>query len=175
MDEMFSPIDGRILPASIEERLAMYERRMALEDEGKSYRIVKQKLLNYRQFACRLTKGKTQSVPAYALYYSTLPRGRANGKVEFEQHSIHYFNRDDIRFVTLAYFNEKMGTDYPNVKALIFNPPALDDELALRHQICETPFDLTPVIVTDEAPEGKYTLFLDAKVYEDTKERLIVD
>jgi hypothetical protein len=153
----------------------MYEQRMALEDEGKSYRIVKQKFLNYRQFACRLTKGKTQSVPAYALHYSTLPRGRANGKVEFGQHGIHYFNRDDIRFVTLEYFNKRMGTDYPNVKALVYHPPALEDELALRQHICKTPFDLTPVIVIDEAPAGKYTLLLDAKVYEDTKERLIID
>jgi len=175
MDEMFSPLSGQILPASIEERLAMYEQRMALEDAGKTYRIVKQKFLNYRQFSCRLTKGRSESVPAYALQYSTLPRKHASGKVEYEQHGIHYFNRDDIRFITLEYFNEKMGTDYPDVKALIFTPPALKQELALRLQICETPFDLTPVIVVDVAPAGKCTLFLDAKVYEDTKERLIVD
>ena len=175
MDEMFSPISGRILPASIEERLAMYEARMALEDEGKTYRIVRQKFLNYRQFACRLTKGKSQSVAAYALHYSTLPRRHAAGKVEFEQHGVHYFNRDDIRFIPLAYFNEKAGTSYASVKELVFNPPAPETELALRQAVCETPFDLTPVIVTDEAPEGKCTLFLDAKVYEDTKERLVAD
>jgi epoxyqueuosine reductase len=173
MDEMFSPLSGRTLPASIEERLEMYERRMALEDAGKTYRIVKQKFLNYRQFTFRLTRGKTQSVPAYALHYSTLPRQRANGKVDFEQHGIYYFNRDDIRFITLAYLNERMGTDYVSVKALIFNPPAAEKELALRRQISDTPFDLTPIIVLDAPPEGKLTLFLDAKVYEDTKERLI--
>ena len=175
MDEMFSPISGQILPASIEERLAMYERRMTLEDAGKTYRIVKQKFLNYRQFACRLAKGKSQSVPAYALHYSTLPRKHAAGKVEFEQHGVHYFNRDDVRFITLAYFNAQAGTAYANVKALIFDPPAPETELALRRSVCDTPFDLTPVIVVDEAPEGKYTLFLDARVYEDVKERLIAD
>jgi len=175
MDEMFSPIDGRILPASIEERLAMYERRMALEDAGRTYRIVKQKFLNYRQFACRLTRGKSESVPAYALHYSTLPRQRANGKVEFSQHGIHYFNRDDIRFIPLDEFNKRAGTAYGSVTELIFNPPALDDELALRRRICETPFDLTPVIVVDAPPSGKLTLLLDTKVYEDTKERLITD
>ncbi|UFS61899.1 epoxyqueuosine reductase QueH [Sulfurimonas sp. HSL-3221] len=175
MDEMFSPVDGRILPASIEERLTMYEQRMALEDAGKTYRIVKQKFLNYRQFTCRLTRGKSESVPAYALHYSTLPRKRANGKIEYEQHGIHYFNRDDIRFISIDEFNKRVATSYASVTELIFNPPAFEDELALRRQLCETPFDLTPVIVTDEKPEGKYTLFLDAKVYEDTKERLIID
>jgi len=175
MDEMFSPLCGQVLPASIEERLAMYETRMELEDEGKTYRIVKQKFLNYRQFACRLTGGKLEPVAAYALHYSTLPRKHASGKIEYEQHGIHYFNRDDIRFISLAYLNEKLGTDYASVTELIYSPPPLENELSLRHGICETPFDLTPVIVTDETPEGKYTLFLDAKVYEDTKERLIAD
>lgn len=175
MDEMFSDVSGRILPASIEERLAMYEKRMRLDDEGEHYRIVKQKFLNYRQFSCRLVKGKTQSVPAYALHYSTLPRKRANGKVEFEQHGIHYFNRDDIRFITLEWFNQKMETAYDNVTALLFNPPSFEEELDLRQQLCETPFDLTPIIVIDKVPEGKHTLFLDAKIYEDTKERLITD
>ncbi len=175
MDEMFSAISGQILPASIEERLALYEQRMHLDDDGRSYRIVKQKFLNYRQFSCRLIKGKTHSVPAYALHYSTLPRKRANGKVEFAQHGIHYFNRDDIRLITLETFNEKTGTAYRNVTELIYEPPAPEKELALRQQLCQTPFDLTPIIVTDDTPQGKYTLFLDAKVYEDTKERLIID
>lgn len=175
MDEMFSPLSAQTLPASIEERLAMYEERMRLEDEGKSYRIVKQKFLNYRQFSCKLVRGKTQDIPAYALHYSTLPRKRANGKVAFVQHGIHYFNRDDIRFIALDEFNKRMRTEYKTVTELIFNPPAFEDELALRQQLCETPYDLSPVIVTDAPPEGKLTLFLDAKVYEDTKERLIVD
>ena len=175
MDEMFSPVSGQTLPASIEERLEMYAHRMALEDAGKTYRIVKQKFLNYRQFTCRLTRGKSESAAAYALQYSTLPRQHASGKIEYEQHGIHYFNRDDIRFVSLAYFNEKAGTKYRSVTELIFNPPAAETELALRQRICETPFDLTPVIVVDGVPEGKYALFLDAKVYEDTKERLIAD
>jgi len=175
MDEMFSPISGQTLPASIEERLAMYERRTELEDEGRTYRIVKQKFLNYRQFACRLVRGKNEVLPAHALVYSTLPRKRASGKVDFEQHGIHYFNRDDIRFISLDFFNANMGTAYGSVTELIYTPPAPEEELTLRQSICETPFDLTPVIVVDKAPVGKLTLVLDAKVYEDTKERLVLD
>ena len=175
MDEMFSSICGRIMPASIEERLLMYEARMKLEDDGIPYRIVKQKFLNYRQFICRLVQGKSRSVPAYALHYSTLPRGRANGKIDYEQHDIHYFNRDDIRFISLDVFNVKMRTDYPDVTALIYAPPLHEDELALRAALTQTPFDLTPIIVIDGAPSGKYTLTLEARVYEDTKERLIAN
>ncbi len=173
MDEMFSDISGRVLPASVEERLALYEKRMELEENGIAYRIVKQKFLNYRQFSCRLLKGKTQVLPAYALLYSTLPRKRATGRIEFSLDDVHYFNRDDIRFVTLDTFNEKTGSAYENVTELIFAPPPTETELALRQQVCDTPYDLSPVIVVDALPEGKLTLFLDAKVYEDTKERLI--
>ncbi len=173
MDEMFSDISGRVLPASIEERLALYERRMQLEDEGIAYRIVKQKFLNYRQFSCRLVEGKHRVMAAHALAYSTLPRKRATGKVEYAIDDIHCFNRDDIRFVTLAAFNARLGTDYPDVRTLIFDPPPIDTELQLRAQLSDTPFDLTPIVVVDEIPQGKITLFLDAKVYEDTKERLI--
>ena len=175
MDEMFSSVSGRIMPASIEERLAMYEARMKLEDEGKTYRIVKEKFLNYRQFACRLTKGKTTPIAAHALYYSTLPRKHANGKIEFEQHGIHYFNRDDIRFITLDTFNEMAGTTYANTLELIYNSPVPETELELRFKLTKTAYDLSPILVVDEIPAGKLTLKLDAKVYEDTKERLIED
>ncbi len=174
MDEMFSDISGRILPASIEERLAMYERRITLEEKGISYRIVKQKFLNYRQFSCRLVQGKSEVLPAYALPYSTLPRKRANGKIVDSMNDIHYFNRDDIRFVTLAVYNKQTGSDYKNVTQLIYSPPGLETELSLRQALCDTPYDLSPLIVTEEVPRGKLTLFLNAKVYEDTKERLIV-
>lgn len=175
MDEMFSPVSAQALPASIEERLAMYEERMRLEDEGKTYRIVKEKFLNYRQFACHLTKGKTTPIPAHALCYSTLPRKHANGKIEYKQHSIHYFNRDDIRFITLETLNEMAGTQYETTAELIYNPPAPETEVELRFKLTQTPYDLSPILVVDEIPTGKLTLKLDAKVYEDTKERLITD
>ena len=173
MDEMFSPVDGRTLPASIEERLEMYEARMRLEDAGTGYRIVKEKFLNYRQFGCKLVAGKTDVLPAHAVAYSTLPRKRAQGKVEFSIGDVHYFNRDDIRFITLDTYNRLTDSAYAGVTGLIFQPPAFDTELRLRSRLDATPYDLTPIIVVDQIPAGKMTLMLDAKTYEDTRERLI--
>ncbi|MDX1295850.1 MAG: epoxyqueuosine reductase QueH, partial [Sulfurimonadaceae bacterium] len=123
MDEMFSPVGNQVLPASIEERLAMYEKRMQLEEEGVDYRIVKEKFLNYRQFSCRVTRGKIEVIQAYALAYSTLPRKRAQGRVEQKIGDLHYVNREDIKFLTLDTFNQLAETSYESVKALIFNPP----------------------------------------------------
>ena len=174
MDEMFSPISNSVLPASIEERLAMYARRMELEDEGREYRIIRQKFLNYRQFSCSLTQGKTTSLTAHALAYSTLSRKQAQGKIEFALGDVHFMNRDEIRFITLDYYNQLAQSRFKDVKELIFNTPSFEIELTVRQKIIPLAYDLTPIIVVDAIPGGKLTLALDAKTYEDTKEYLSI-
>lgn len=173
MDEMFSPISGTIMPASIEERLQLYRRRMQLEDEGKEYKIVKHKFLNYRQLTCKLSVGKKNSIPAYALSYSTLPRKRAEGRIEFEIEGIHFFNRDEIRFLTLAKFNELTCKNFSSLPELIYNPLSFKDELDLRYKITQNIYDLTPIIVVETITNEKLSLTLEAKTYEDTKELLV--
>lgn len=173
MDEMFSPISGTIMPASIEERLELYKRRMQLEDEGKEYKIVKHKFLNYRQLTCKLVQGKKNSIPAYALSYSALPRKRAEGRIEFEIEGIHFFNRDEIRFLTLSKFNELTCKDFSSLTELIYNPLSFKDELDLRYKITQNIYDLTPIIVVKTITNEKLSLTLEAKIYEDTKEILV--
>lgn len=173
MDEMFSPISKSVLPASIEERLQLYTHRMKLEDESKAYKIQKHKFLNYRQFTCKLTQGKSIPLPAYALSYSTLPRKRAQGRIEFEIDGIHYFNREEIRFLTLEQFNSLTCKDFSSVKELIYNPLSFTQEADLRYKITKNIYDLTPIVVLDTIAQGKLTLFLDAKIYDDTKEKII--
>jgi len=174
MDEMFSPISNQILPASIEERLWLYKYRIELEEKKIKYKIIKEKILNYRQFNFQLIKGKKEIIPAYALVYSTLARKKAQGKIEFTNNNIHYFNRDEIRFLTLNEFNIRAKTNYKNVKELIFNPLKFNDELKLRESITTTFYDLSTIIIVDEIIESKLTIKLDAKTYEDTKEKLII-
>jgi hypothetical protein len=174
MDEMFSPISGQILPASIEERLEMYSKRNDLEDEGKEYRITKQKFLNYRQFNFKLISGKREIVDAYALSYSTLPRKKAQGRIEFEYDGVHHFNREEIKFITLENFNRWTDSSYASIKELIYKPLNFEEELVLRLKITQSNYDLTPIIVVDEIPQTKLSIYLDAKTYEDTKEKLII-
>ena len=174
MDEMFSPISNTILPASIEERLAMYTQRNKLEDESINYRITKQKFLNYRQFSCKLIEGKSTSIPAYALSYSTLPRKRAQGKVEYSIDKLHFFNREEIKFITLKDFNTFSQRNYTSINDLVFNAPDFEEEMSIRNALTNSNYDLTPIIVVEHISEKKLTLHLDAKTYEDTKEKLIV-
>ena len=174
MDEMFSPISNQILPASIEDRLEMYKRRIELEDKNIEYKIIKEKFLNYRQFNFKLIKGKKEVIPAYALVYSSLPRKRAQGRIEFEDKSIHYFNREEIKFIDLEYFNSLCDSDYKNIKELIFNPPSFKEELKIRSTIEPNNYALSPIVVVESIIDSKLTITLDAKTYEDTKEILII-
>ena len=174
MDEMFSPISNNILPASIEERLDMYTKRNELEDENIHYKIIKQKFLNYRQFNFKVTEGKTTSIPAYALSYSTLPRKIAQGKIEFYNNGLHYLNREEIKFITLEDFNSLAKRNYKDINDLIFNAPSFQDELKIRNTLTGSNYDLTPIIVVKDVSEKKLTIELDSKTYEDTKEKLII-
>jgi len=173
LDEMLSPISNQILPASIEQRLALYERRIELEEKNISYNIIKEKFLNYRQLNLKVLQNKTQNLPAYALAYSTLPRKKTQGKVEFEHKNIHYFNRDELMFISLKYFNEISKKSYESVKQLIFNPPTFDEELTIRKKLTNNPYNLSPIIVLEVIPTTKLTVILDAVCYEDTKEIII--
>lgn len=174
MDEMFSPVSNQILPSSIEERLDMYKRRNELEDKNIKYKIIRQKFLNYRQFNFKVIAAKSEIVPAYALSYSTLPRKNAQGSVEFEDKNIHYFSREEIKFVTLEFFNSTCGFEYKTVNELIFNQPSFDEELSFRAALTCTNYDLSPIIVVKEVPQTKLTITLDAKTYEDVREKLII-
>jgi len=174
MDEMFSPISGQTLPASIEERIEIYTKRNDLEEKGKEYKITKQKFLNYRQFNFKLISGKREMIEAYALSYSTLPRKKAQGRIEFTYDDIHYFNREEVKFITLASYNKWTNSSYATIKELIYKPLDFDKEQLLRLKITQTNYDLTPIIVVNKIPQTKLTIHLDAKSYEDTKEKLII-
>ncbi len=164
IDEMFSPISGQTLPASIEERLEIYRYRIQLEDKNIEYKIIKQKFLNYRQFSLKVTEGKTTAIPAYALSYSTLPRKKVQGN------RVH----EEVKLITLDEFNMASKLEYKNIKELIYNPPSFEEELSIRCHINQGIYDLTPIIVIQNIPTSKLTIELDAKTYEDTKEKLII-
>lgn len=174
MDEMFSPISNSTLPASIEQRLIMYKKRIELEEQNIGYKIVKEKFLNYRVFNFKLTKGKSEIIPAYSLCYSMLDKRKVDGRIEFEDKNIHYFNRQEIKFIDLKCFNELCNSHYKNIKDLIFNPPTFDKELGIRQLIEPNPYSLSSIIVVEHICDAKLTITLDATTYQDTKENLLI-
>ncbi len=173
MDEMFSPITRQILPASIEERLELYSRRMELEEENIPYRIIKERFLNYRLLRSSLkTEGNT--IPSYPLFYSTINRSRTEGKIDFELHGQFFLNREEVRLITLETFNALTSSSFATTQELMFNAPSIETEIAVREKLTGTSFNTTAIIVVDTIPATKITLTLETKTYDDTREQLIL-
>lgn len=174
MDEMFSPLSRQILPASIEERLAMYEYRMQLEDQAIPYRILKERFLNYRLIRSSLKAGDSV-VPSYPLFYSTINRSSTEGKIDFEINGQFFLNREEVRFITLDTFNTLTSSAYKNTNDLMFNAPSVETEISLRSTLTGNAYNTSAIIIVDTIPTEKISLVLETKTYDDTKERLIIN
>lgn len=170
-DELFSPISKQIMPESIEERVALYERRWQFEDNNTLYEIKRERFLNWRLLR-GLVKCGNKVIASYFLPYSTLKKGYSRGKISW-QGEIGYFDRDEIMFISLKFYNELANTDYKSVKELIFNPPIFDEEIKIRQRIISSPYNLSTIIVIDDKLNGKFEIMCDSKAYEDVKENLI--
>jgi len=173
MDEMFSPVSRQILPASIEERLELYKKRMKLEDHGINYRIIKERFLNYRLLRASVKVGDTV-IPSYSLFYSTINRTSTEGKIDFEIDGQFFLNREEVRFITLNTFNTLTSSTYKNTQELMSNAPSIETEIALRSCLTGSPFNTSAIIIVDEIPTSKISLVLETKTYDDTREKLII-
>ena len=168
-DELIYPIGQQIQPESIEERLELYRKRNKLGDCN----IIKQRFLNYRLLSAKVIIDKVV-VPSYFLFYSTLKGKKSIGRVEKTINNIGYFNRDEIKIISLDTFNQFSNQNYKTVLELVYNPLPFDEELQLRAKITQNNhFDLSSIIVLEKIPENKVSIFSDFKIYDDVKEVLL--
>lgn len=171
-DELFLPISGQVQPESIEERIGMYEHRWDLEEKNISHKIVKQRFLNWRLMH-GLLRVRKEVIPAHFLPYSTLKGEYSRGKIEYTVGDVHHMNRDEVRFITLAHYNNLAKTNYTTVSELIYAPPLFEHEVVLRAKLGITPYDLSIILVVDEIPDKKIEIICQSKTYSDVKEVLI--
>ncbi|WP_456403393.1 epoxyqueuosine reductase QueH [Hydrogenimonas sp.] len=172
-DELFSPLDGRLLPGSIEERLALYEERIALEEAGRDYTIVRQKFLNHR-LKLGWVRHKKETLASYILPYSTMKRRYTKGRVQMEYDGLYWFNREEIRFLTLERYNERSGCGYGTLRELIASPPPFETDLKVRESCGMGLWDLSPLIVLERVPEGTLEILIESENYRDVREKLVV-
>ena len=83
-------------------------------------------------------------------------------------------SRDEVKFISLEYYNELTSSHYSSVTELIFAPPPFEIELSIRSELIPSLYDLSSIIVVDEIPTAKIELLIDSKVYDDVRERLVV-
>lgn len=172
-DELFSPISNQIQPESINERIALYEKRRELEEKKIPYRIIKERFLNWRLLSGVLRVRK-KVVAAHFLPYSTLKNKFTRGKIEYAINDVHHLSRDEVRFITLETYNVLGGTNYTDIKKLIYSPPPFEAEIRLRSLIAHTPYDLGAILIVDKIPDAKIEIICESKTYSDVKENLII-
>jgi len=171
-DELFSPLSQQIQPESIEARLELYRKRLAYEEQGVAYKIVKERFLNWRELY-GYVKVKKETLPSHFLPYSTLKSEFSRGKVDVKVGELHYMNRDEIKFITLETYNRVADTNYQSVTELIYNPPSLKIELNVRSNLINNSYDVSSIIVVDTIPTQKLEIRYKSHIYEDVKEVLV--
>jgi len=173
MDEMINPINAQILPESIAQRLELYKQRNHYEEMKFNYKVIKQRFLNYRLISAKVNI-KKQTVFSHFLPYSTINKNRSVGRIEYTIGDINYFNKDEIKIISLDIYNKYANTSYKTIQELIYNPPKFEYEVMLKEKLLNSSYDLSCVIVLDEIPESKVEVFLNSKVYDDVKENIIL-
>ncbi len=173
--EMITSVSSQILPSSIEEKIELYEKRMELEKEGKEYKIVREKFLNYRLLRASVKKNK-KVIPSYFLFYSVLKRDFTKGKIESKIRDIYLFNREEIKFLELSSFNKIINKNYNSTKELIFDPPSIEEEMKVRQTLSFSFFNLSPIIIVDNISslDGKYEIYCKSELYQDVRENLVI-
>ncbi len=170
LDELISPINKQILPNSLENRIELYEKRYKI---NKPYEIVRENFLNYRLLRGVLKEDK-EVIPSYILQYSTTKRKSVKFKIERNIQDIYFANRENIKLLSLAKFNQLINKNYKNMKEFLYNPITFDEEVNLRNKIDKNFYSLNTIIILQNIHQmAKYELFIEYKLYEDVKENLI--
>lgn len=174
LDEMMCPITQQIQPQSIEDRYALYLKRDLFEKEKKEFLLAKVRFLNYRLLFGKVKVNK-QVVPSYILCYSTLNKGKSSGRIEYSYNGFHYLHKDEVKLLELEEFNTICHTQYKSVKELLRSPILFEEEVALRQKLTQNPYNLSMIAVLDSVDTtAKFDILLDAKIYEDVKETILL-
>ncbi|EAH8299787.1 epoxyqueuosine reductase QueH [Campylobacter fetus] len=171
IDELFEPLGGQVQFGSIKSRLKLYKKVRKYEKNGLEFELIREKILNYRlKFAKVCVDGVT--LPSYFLFYSHFNRKLVKFKVN-ENSELLNTNKDDIKLISLAKFNELGGFFYKSVSELMANPPKLKRELKIRKWLCGN-FSLSPIIVLDEINIGKFEVRANSVMYTQSIEKLVL-
>lgn len=174
-DELSSPVRPQTLPSSIEERIELYEKVMEAEARGASFKLVREKFLNYRLLRAWVKNGNKEVIPSYVFFYSTCKKEHIKAKIEMIVEGVGFLNKEEVRFISLKMFNTFANTHYATVKEMLQNPPTVEREMAFRNSIMKSPFaSLTPLVVLDEIKVDSYELFIQSKTYNDIRENLVL-
>lgn len=173
LDELCSPVVPKVLPSSIEERIALYEKVIECEEQGIEFKLVREKFLNYRLLRAWVKNSHQEIIPSYFLFYSQFKKEFTKGSIESISHDVGILTKEEVRFIGIKTFNTMTNKSYKNVLELLLNPLSIEEEIDFRVKFFKSNFlSLTPVILLDSVEIGKYEIYALTKTYEDIRENL---
>lgn len=168
MSEMINYIGKQKLPNSIEEKLSLYKKAHKLKDKKVKFTIIKDRFLNYRLLSAYV-KFDDKIVDSYILYLSKFRKESVSLNLQKSKNIA--FCKDEIKFISLNFFNETLKTNYKNVREILYNPPSIKKELKLRKYICGN-YSLSPIIVLDKIQEVKAQICVKFILFEDIRHKI---
>lgn len=168
MCEMISDIGKKVLPNSIEEKLKIYKKAYKLKDKGVKFDIIKDRFLNYRLLNAYV-KFDNMVVDSYFLHLSKFRKESVN--VNLEKSKNIAFCKDEIKFISLNFFNKILKTKYKNVKEMLYNPPSIKKELKLKKHLCGD-FSLSPIIVVDKIKNARTHIYVKYELFDDVRHKI---
>ncbi|WP_104712328.1 epoxyqueuosine reductase QueH [Helicobacter cetorum] len=164
--ELYSPLKRQVLPASVEERMEIFE-KLESDKKNKSKSFLAQKTIQAYRL---LSGGVWLSKNSKPLNCYILARSKSKSKIKINDlkwiHShrlktiVGYSQRDETLFLTLQGINTLARKSYASLEELNANPLSYEEELFVRGLVAGFE-SVNPIIVLEE--EQKRVLFVEIK------------
>lgn len=174
--ELMSNIGKQILPASNEQRKAVFDLRDKYEKEGREYALYKQSKIIWRNLrSICIDEGKV--ISSYVITHSRSKNMIKTSNITYIKHSIYdkdyrlqcvevgYAKRDESIFLSIDDANILLKTQYANVQEMVYNAPCYEYEIALRTALCGAD-SINPIIILDKKIKHSLKVFINAHFQE---------
>lgn len=171
IDELMSPVNKQILPASIEAKIQFYKKVKLLEKKGVKFEIQREKFLNYRLLSALIKQGK-KPIKAYILFYSHFKNAYTKFSINEENLQNYKSLKDEINLWNFEYFNKICKNKFKNFQDLLSNPLKVEQEIKIRQKFFGV-YDLSPVIIVKDLSNTSYEFIAKSEIYFDSKEKIV--
>lgn len=171
IDELMSPINKQILPASIEAKIQFYKKVKLLEKKGVKFEIQREKFLNYRLLSALIKQGK-KPIKTYILFYSHFKNAYTKFSINEENLQNYKSLKDEINLWSFEYFNKICKNKFKNFQDLLSNPLKVEQEIKIRQKFFGV-YDLSPVIIVENLTNTSYEFIAKSEIYFDSKEKIV--
>lgn len=171
IDELSSPITRQVLPASIEERIKLYEKVTRLEKKGAHFKIEREKFLNYRLLNA-LVRVNNEAIKTHILFYSHFKNAYTRFSQPTKLSGNLNLSKDELIFWDFEYFNALVKHKFKSFEELLKKPLSVDREIKLRTKLFNA-YNLSPIIICKSLPQGKVEVIAKSEIYFDVREKIV--